>query len=122
MVALTPLCLRELASAFSNMMISDLGYCSLGPHQRSLHRTLFPSGLFFLDGEEWWTARRKLNPLFLKQQSLQRLYSVVEDNTEDLIGGWSCGDNIQGLEAQLYSWSTSTMLGTGDLRLEVMRL
>ena len=56
-------------------------------------------GLFFLDGEEWWTARQKLNPLFLKQQSLQRLHSVVEDNTEDLIGGWSCGDTILGLEA-----------------------
>ena len=100
----------------SNMIISDLG------SQQSPHRTLFPPGLFFLDGEEWWTARRKLNPLFLKQQSLQRLHSVVEDNTEDLIGGWSCGDTILGLEAQLYSWSTSTMLGRGDLRLEVMRL
>ena len=75
---------------------------------------LLPPGLFFLDGEEWWAARKKLNPLFLKQQSLQRLHSVVEDNTEDLIGGWNCGDNIDGLEAQLYSWSTSSMLGTED--------
>ena len=78
---------------------------------------MLPPGLFFLDGEEWWAARRKLNPLFLKQQSLQRLHSVVEDNTENLIGGWKCGDNIVGLEAQLYSWSTSTMLGTEDLGL-----
>ena len=76
-------------------------------------------GLFFLDGEEWWTARRKLNPLFLKQQSLQSLHSVVEANTEDLIGGWKCGENIEGLEAQLYSWSTSTMLGTADFRVEL---
>ena len=76
-------------------------------------------GLFFLDGEEWWAARRKLNPLFLKQQSLQSLHSVVEANTEDLIGGWKCGENIEGLEAQLYSWSTSTMLGTADFRVEL---
>ena len=75
---------------------------------------LLTPGLFFLDGEEWWEARRKLNPLFLKQQSLQRLHSVVENNTEDLIGGWKSGENIVGLEAQLYSWSTSTMLGTED--------
>ena len=84
-------------------------------HHTSSPNSLLPPGLFFLDGEEWWAARRKLNPLFLKPLSLQRLHSVVEDNTEALIGGWNCGDNIVGLEAQLYSWSTSTMLGTGDL-------
>ena len=76
-------------------------------------------GLFFLDGEEWWQSRRRLNPLFLKQQSLARLHSVVEDKTEDLIRGWRCGDNVTGLEAQLYSWSTSTMLGAEDFRLKL---
>ena len=42
-------------------------------------------GLFFLDGEEWWTTRRKLNPLLMKSQSMKRLYSIVETKTEDLI-------------------------------------
>ena len=94
-----------------------------GTHSvRSSLNYLSPPGLFFLDGEEWWAARRQLNPLFLKQQSLQRLHSVVEDNTQTLIGGWSSGDNIVGLEAQLYSWSTSTMLGTEDLTVELFIL
>lgn len=42
-------------------------------------------GLFFLDGEEWWTTRRKLNPLLMKSQGLQRLQSMVETKTEDLL-------------------------------------
>ena len=69
-----------------------------------------PAGLFFLDGEEWWATRRKLNPLFLKQQSLCRLHSIVETRTEDLIRQ---GEN--GLMSILYIIEYFSKSGIGTL-------
>ena len=39
-------------------------------------------GLFFMDGEEWWEARRQLNPLLLKHPNLKRMQPVIEIEIE----------------------------------------
>ena len=66
-------------------------------------------GLFFMDGEEWWEARRQLNPLLLKHPNLKRMQSVIETGVESLLQDWSPGP-LRDLERRLYTWSTSTML------------
>eukprot|EP00092_Neocalanus_flemingeri_P014058 GFUD01015166.1.p1 GENE.GFUD01015166.1~~GFUD01015166.1.p1 ORF type:complete len:470 (+),score=101.94 GFUD01015166.1:86-1495(+) len=66
-------------------------------------------GLFFMDGEEWWETRKRLNPLFLKHLNVKKMHPTVERGVESLIGGWKPG-KLANLESQLYTWSTSTML------------
>ena len=66
-------------------------------------------GLFFMDGEEWWDARRQLNPLLLKHLNLKRMQPVIEKGVESLLQEWSSGP-MRDLERRLYTWSTSTML------------
>ena len=62
-----------------------------------------------MDGEEWWQARKKLNPLFLKHLNLVKMQSSVEEGVESMLAGWVPG-NVSSLEQRMYSWSTTTML------------
>jgi len=66
-------------------------------------------GLFFLDGEEWWVARKRLNPLFLKSSALAGMQEIVNNGVERLLQEWKEGE-IEGLERMLYSWSVETVL------------
>ena len=62
-----------------------------------------------MDGEEWWAARKQLNPLFLKHLNLKKMQPVVEEGVEAILHTWKVG-KVSNLERQLYTWSTSTML------------
>ena len=75
------------------------------PWRVYLQRSEGKRGLFFLDGEEWWSARSRLNPLFLKAESIRGMEAGVEAGVEELLQSW-VGGRLGGLEGQLYRWST----------------
>lgn len=63
-------------------------------------------GLFFLDGEEWWKARQKMNPMFLKSQSMEQ---IVNEEVNKVVGNWEAG-TVFDLDKQLNSWTIATTL------------
>ena len=75
------------------------------PWRVYLQRSQGKRGLFFLDGEEWWSARSRLNPLFLKAESVRGMEAGVEAGVEELLEPWLEG-RLGALEGQLYRWST----------------
>ncbi|KAF6203720.1 hypothetical protein GE061_002053 [Apolygus lucorum] len=71
-------------------------------------------GLFFMDGEEWYTLRRVMNKYFLSPESIKNLEGLHENLVSHLIQRWKRfdGQEVENLEFEFYRHSISFVLGS----------
>jgi len=81
------------------------------PAAWTLHARIYGEqrGLLFREGEEWWQARRMVNPFLLKNTALASMHSVLNEDIENFIQVFQRGKTTLE-EIDLYRWLVESMI------------